>query len=299
MGEEIQDLIPSSQLGPWLGKTYDILMTDRRLVFIYIGKARAWAESRACHDKMWYVHASAQFLATRPGAFSVPYDSICGVRMEAVDRNDRGIHYLYLHYHEADGKGRKLKILIENPVTVKSATSGRQFHGRFLTPIRRDVAQLEYAIGIRHKLESILPLSALNGACWNLDNGRFGYVQDYLNGVGILCPICDADFGFMGVGLRNHILRHHPEYFVRTIGGTLMVGLSTAAAVAASATSASTWLLDDAVNKDATFFLFLCYVFAGSVCGILVASRWYRRSERRLRTEWDAVSKTAEHGCRR
>jgi hypothetical protein len=219
--------------------------------------------------------------------------------MEAVDRNDRGIHYLHLHYHEADGKERKLKILIEKPVTVKSATSGRQFDDRFLTPIRRDAAQVEYAIGIRNKLESILPLSALDGASWNLDNGRFGYVQDYLDGVGILCPICNADFGFMGVSLRNHILRRHPEYFVRTIGGTLVVGLSTAAVVAASATSASTWLLDDAVNKDATFFLFLCHVFAGSVCGILVASRWYRRSERRLRAEWDATSKTTESGCRR
>jgi uncharacterized protein YacL len=106
-------------------------------------------------------------------------------------------------------------------------------------------------------------------------------VKAYLQGIRTYCPICDAEFG--RIGLDGHVTKYHPALYGRVLYGTLVIGIILALALT-SLLFVAFMAYDPSFEHP--FLAFLVSLFASSLCAVFVAQVWHQHEERRLRKEW-------------
>ena len=173
MAEKQVGLIAGTLLGPWFGEVYDIILTDRRFVFVFVEKFGLKTRFDENPNEGKYANDSLDSLAAREGTITIPYTSVRHIRMKGVHKNEGGMHYLYLEHTGPDEKKKKLKILLWSPTRVSGDTFWAAARDSGTLAIEQNAIQLKYANSVKQKLERVLPVSVLQDAEWHLEYARF------------------------------------------------------------------------------------------------------------------------------
>ncbi len=173
MAEKHVSLISKALLAPWFGEVYDIILTDRRFLFVFVEKfgLSNKLDEKPNEDK--YVNDDLDSLTAREGSITIPYSSVQRIRMKGVHKNEGGLHYLYLEYNNPDGKKKKLKVLLQSPTRVGRDSFLAAVRDSGKLAVEQNSIQLEYANSIRQRLERALPTSILEDAEWRIEYARF------------------------------------------------------------------------------------------------------------------------------
>jgi len=135
-------------LGPLFGESYDMIVTDSRLLLMHVApfnmKWRPYYEQG--RDISFYERENIYLLGATPGSVSIPFKSIRKIGLKKALVEQPAWYYLILKHDLEDGRKRKTKIMLYSPP--------------------KDQGFKEFAIEVQTALEKALPPELVAEGRW-------------------------------------------------------------------------------------------------------------------------------------
>lgn len=135
MAEALVGVVQNVLIGPWYGGVYDLLLTDRRFLFMFIERfsIKSKLEPR---DPEGYRRESVDVLAARERSSQVLYSAVRTVQQRA--ENSAHWRELIIEYESRDGTLRKLKLMLPPVESQRMHVMAEKEHENKLTPVTTD-----------------------------------------------------------------------------------------------------------------------------------------------------------------
>ncbi len=135
-------------LGPLFGESYDMVVTDSRLLFVHVSPFdMKWKPYyKIGRDLSFYDREDTYLLGATAGSVSIPYKSIRRIGLKKALVEQPAWYYLIVKYDLPDGRKRKTKIMLYSP------PEGQGFK--------------EFAIEVQTALEKALPPEVSAKGAW-------------------------------------------------------------------------------------------------------------------------------------
>ncbi len=173
MAETQIGLVRNVLISPWYGALYDILLTDQRLVFVFVEKLTRKTKAFFEQPSRWPAYDKVDLKAASAGKgnFSIPLSSInwCGARSTVGTLGGsifsvNVFHVVTLRYHTQAAQNRELKIWLIAPVKLL----GRPPLAISDPDSNQLAIQRGYVDSIKQLLLRVLPPSVLRDTDWEI-----------------------------------------------------------------------------------------------------------------------------------